>query len=129
MEKCQFWVVEKLLFYCHKKFLFYLEHPKLYFWSYFDRKEKMEKIAFFLPKVWVNPFGKVRFWGRWKMLFLVSKVFFLSRTLLNLMSNLILTENKNWKKVHFFYQKHGLTPLEKYNLWDFEKFCLYLEHY
>ena len=55
------------------------------------------------------------------MLFLWSKkVSFLSRTLLNLVSSLILTE-KNHEKIGIFEQKHGLTPLEKCDFWDCQK--------
>ena len=56
------------------------------------------------------------------MLFLQSKkVSFLSRTLLNLVSRLILTEKKNNEKIGIFEQKHGLTSLEKCDFWNFEK--------
>ena len=42
-----------------------------------------------------------------------KEFFFLSRTLLNLMSNLVLTENKNWKKVNFFSPKAWVNPFGK----------------
>ena len=29
------------------------------------------------------------------------------------------------KKLAFFDQKHGLTPFEKCDFWDCEKFCFY----
>ena len=48
------------------------------------------------------------------MLFLQSKkVSFLSRTSLNLISSPVLTETNQEKKIAFFDQKHGLTPMEK----------------
>ena len=50
------------------------------------------------------------------------KVFFLPRTLLNLVSSLILSENKHMKKLAFLDQKHGLTPLAKSDFWDCQKF-------
>ena len=50
---------------------------------------------------------------------MTKKVSFLSKTLLNIISSLILTENNN-KKITFSDQKHGLTPLEKCDFGDFE---------
>ena len=47
-------------------------------------------------------------------------VSFLSKTLLNIISSLILRENQE-EKFTFFDQKHGLTPLEKCDFWDFER--------
>ena len=44
-----------------------------------------------------------------------------SGTLLNIISSLILTEKNSRKKTTFFDQKHGLTPLEKCDFWDFER--------
>ena len=49
-----------------------------------------------------------------------KKVSFLSRTLLNIICNLILTENKK-RKSTFFGQNHAITPLEKCDIWDFER--------
>ena len=50
-----------------------------------------------------------------------KKVSFLFRTLLNIISSLILTENNSRKKNIFFDQKHGLTPSKKSDFWDFER--------
>ena len=46
-----------------------------------------------------------------------KKVFFLSRTLLNLVSSLILSENK---------YMNGLTPLAKSDFWDRQKFFVFI---
>ena len=65
------------------------------------------------------------FLGLWKIEFLwPKKVSFLSTTFLNIISSLILTENKKKKKNTLFDQKHGLTPLEKCDFWDFESLKL-----
>ena len=61
------------------------------------------------------------FLGLENVVFIVKKVSFLSRTLSNLVSSLILTEKKNNEKIGIFEQKHGLTSLEKCNFWNFEK--------
>ena len=55
----------------------------------------MKKIAFVLPKAWVNLFGKMPFLRPSKIFVIVKKkASFLSRASLSLMSSLILTENK-----------------------------------
>ena len=48
-----------------------------------------------------------------------KKFFFLSRTLLPLLQVLFLAK-KIMKRIAFFDQKHGLTPLEKCDFNDFE---------
>ena len=50
-----------------------------------------------------------------------KKVSFRSGTLLIIISSPIFTENKSRQKTTFFDQKHGLTPLEKCDIWDFER--------
>ena len=68
----------------------------------------------------------MRFLGLRKIDFLwAKKVSFLSRTLLNIISSLILTENNSRKKTTFFDQNHGLTRLEKCDFWDFERLHFY----
>jgi len=64
---------------------------------------------------------KCDFWDfeTWNFLW-PKKVSFLSRTLLNVIFNLILTKNKERRNT-FFDQNHGLTPLEKCDFWDFER--------
>ena len=57
----------------------------------------MKKFAFFDQKHGLTfPFGKMRFLGLSEIFLLQSKTgfFFLHRTLLNLISNLVLTKNK-----------------------------------
>ena len=50
-----------------------------------------------------------------------KNVSFLSRTLLNIICSIILTEINKEKKND---QKHGLTPLEKCSFWDFKRLNL-----
>ena len=52
---------------------------------------------------------------------MAKKDCFLSRTLLNIISSLIMRENQKRKKITFFDQKHELTPLEKCDFWDFTR--------
>ena len=61
-----------------------------------------------------KPLWKNAILGTLKNLFLYSKkVSFLSTTLLNLISSLVLTKTKKRENLAFFDQKHGLTPLGK----------------
>ena len=65
---------------------------------------------------------KCDFWDFERLHFLgPKKVSFRSGTLLNIISSLILTETTQEKQNTFFDQKHGLTPLEKCDFWDFER--------
>ena len=65
---------------------------------------------------------KSDFWDLKRLNFLwPKKVSFRSGTLLNIISSLILTEDNSRKKTTFFDQKHGLTPLEKCDFWDFQR--------
>ena len=67
----------------------------------------MKKIAFVLPKAWVNPFGKMPFLGLWKSaVLIVKKASFLSRTSLNLISSSLWTENRE-NKIALFDQSMG----------------------
>ena len=98
-----------------------------------------KKTTFFDQKHGLTPLEKCDFWDLKRLNFLwPKKVSFLSRTLLNIISSLILTENNSRKKTTFFHQKHGLTPLEKCHFWDFERlnffgpkkcFVLYLKRF
>ena len=82
---------------------------------------------------------KSDFWDVKRLDFLwPKKVSFRSRTLLNIICSLTLTENNSRKKTLFFDQKHGLTPLEKCDflgLWKItflrakQRFLFYLAHY
>ena len=95
-----------------KKVLLYLEHYLTLFLVLFSPKTSKEKIGIFLPIAWVNPFGKMGFLRLWKIWFLYSKkVSFLFRTLLNLISSLILTNTKIRENWHFLTKSMG------YPLW------------
>ena len=78
-----------------------------------------KKTSFFDQKHGLTPLEKCVFWDFERLHFLwPKKVSFRSRTLLNIISSLILTENNSRKTTTFFDQKHGLTPLEKCDFWD-----------
>ena len=120
-EKCDVWDFERVKFLWPKRVSF-LSSRLLNIISslIFRENKKKEKNYIFWPKAWVNPFGKMLFLGIERLKFLwPKKVSFLSRTLLNIISSLILTENIKRNNT-FFDQKHGLTSLEKCDFWDFE---------
>ena len=109
LEKCDFLGLWKNTFFrAKKRFLFYLAHYLTLFLVLFWPKTTQEKKYIFWPKAWVNPFKKMRFLGLRKIDFLwPKKVSFLSRTLLNIISSLILTENNSRKKLHFLTKSMG----------------------
>ena len=51
---------------------------------------------------------------------------FLSKRSLNIISRWFLPQNRKCKKCHFFYQNHGLTPLEDMEKCDYLK-CIFLK--
>ena len=70
-----------------------------------------EKNTFFDQKHGLTPLEKCDFWDFERLNFLwPKKVSFLSRTLLNIICSLSFE-----KKNTFFDQKHGVTPLEKFD--------------
>ena len=71
---------------------------------------------------------KYQFFDFLKFLFLQrKKTFFRSRISQKTFSWPILSQKKRLKNGHFFDQKHGLTPLEKCQFYDFLNF-LFLQH-
>ena len=83
-------------------------------------------MAFFGPKAWVNPFGKMRISRLLKiLLFIAQKGFFFFCKVLKHYFESYFDQIEIKKLLVFFYQKHGLTPLEKCEFLDFEKVCLF----
>ena len=48
-----------LVFIAEKGIFFVLEYRKTHFPGLFKKKKKIGKMAIFVPKPWVNPFGKI----------------------------------------------------------------------
>ena len=72
-----------------------------------------KKITFFDQKRGLTPLEKCDFWVFERLNFLwPKKVSFLSRTLLNIISSLILRENKQRKKLQFL-TKASVNPFEE----------------
>ena len=93
-KKINFWDIERLNFSRQKWFFFYLEHYSTLFLVIFLPKTK-KKMTFFDQKHGFIPLKKCNFWDFERLNFVwPKKVSFLSGTLLNIFSSLILTENK-----------------------------------
>ena len=76
----------------------------------------------FGPKAWVTPLEKCQFFDFLKLLFLQpKKAFFRSTISYKAFSWSILPKKKKLEKWPFLNQSHGLTPLEKCQLFDFLK--------
>ena len=95
LEKCDFWDFERLKLLWRIKVFFSIQNIiKHYFQSYFEEKQIKKKITVFDQKHGLTPLKKCDFWVFERLNFLwPKKVSFLSRTLLNIISSLISTEN------------------------------------
>ena len=75
------------------------------------------------PKPWVNPLEKMSIFLLFELLFLYSrKAFFLFRISLKIFSWPELLKKKKLEKWPFIDKNHGLTPLEKCQVFGFFDF-------
>ena len=116
------WKIE--FFRAKKRFLFFLEHYLTLFLVSFWPTTNKEKKYILWPKACVNPFGKMRFLGLWKITFFYGqnkKVSFLSRTLFLVLFGPKTTQQKNI----IFWLKEWVNPFGKMRflgLWKTELF-------
>ena len=106
-------------------FLEYLEYRQTHFAGCFLQKIKTWKnFKFFYQNHGLTPLAKSQFFDFFNFLILRSKnVFFLSGIII--MKHILLVDfakNKNVEKS--FDQNHGLTPLEKYQNFNFFNFVI-----
>ena len=108
-----FWDFERLHFLWPKKVSFRAGTLLSIISSLFLTETTQEnKTYIFWPKAWVNPLEKCDFWDFERLKFLLpKKVSFLSRTLLNIISIVILRETN--KKNYGFWPKAWINPFEK----------------
>ena len=90
-------------------------------------KKIVGKMAIFLPKPWVNPFGKISIFRLFEhLVFMAQKIVFLFQ---NIVKHLFLAytakKKKKLEKLQFFELNHGLTPLEKAEFYDCFNFFFY----
>ena len=77
-------------------------------------------MAIFIPKTWVNPFGKMSIFRLFKLLvFIAEKCLFLVLEYLKRHFPGLYCLKKKLEKWLFLDQNHGLTPLEKCQFFDF----------
>ena len=83
-------------------------------------------MAIFRPKPWVNPLVKCQFFDFLNFLLLKPrKEFFRSTISYSIFSWSISPKRKKLEKWPFLDQNHGLTPLRKYQFFDFWTSCFY----
>ena len=111
LEKMILGTLKNFVLIVKKNIVFYLKLYLALFLVLFWPTRNKEKNCIFWPKA---PLEKYNFWDFEKFcLYSKKKVCFLSRTLLNLISTLILTENKTWKKTRIFRPNASPNPVGK----------------
>ena len=115
------------LFYNIERLFLFLEYHKRHFSGLYCLKKKVEKMAIFGPKLWVNPSGKMSVFR----LFLTCSFYSLERRFLSLEYHKrhfpgLYCQKKKLKKWPFLYENHRLTPLEKHQFFDFLNFLFLL---
>ena len=73
LEKCQFFDFLNFFFYSLERRFFTLEYDKRHFLAYIAYKKKVEKMAIFGPKPWVNAFGKMSIFQLFKLLAFIAQ--------------------------------------------------------
>ena len=77
-------------------------------------------MAIFGPKPWVNPFGKLSVIRLFKLLvFIAQKRVFPFQNIVKDIFMAYIVFKKKFEKWPFLDRNHGLTPLEKYQFFDF----------
>ena len=126
LEKSQFFDFFYLLIFQSKN-AFFLSRilSNVFCWLILPIIKKMENFQIFDPNHGVTPLKKCQFLDFLTFCFYsIKKLFFLSRILSNTFSFLILPKIKDGKISKFFYQNHGLSPLEKSRFFDFFNFLI-----
>ena len=116
LEKCQILYFLTLLFLQPRTAFFRSRISwKTLFWPLLPKKKKVENMAIFGQKQWVNPLGKMTIFWPFKLFFFYSlelRLFVLEYRKSYYPGPYCLTK-KSWKYAHFLDKNHGLTPLEK----------------
>ena len=90
-------------------------------------KKNVGKMAIFEPKPWVNPFGKISIFPTFELpVFIAQKDVFLLQNIIKDIYLAYISLKKKLEKWPFFYQNHGLTPLQKCQFFNFLD-CLFLQ--
>ena len=62
----------ELFFYSLERRFLFLDYHKRQFPGLYCQKKKVEKMAIFGPKPWVNPFGKISIFRLFELLFFIA---------------------------------------------------------
>ena len=121
LEKYQFFhFLIFLLLQPRKAFFFVLEDRKRHFPGPFFLKKELEKWPFLYQNHGLAPLEKSHFFVFLNFFFIAQKgVFFFFRISQNTFSWPILEKKKKLSKYPFLSKNHGLTPLEKWQFFDF----------
>ena len=123
--KCQFSTFWTSSFYSLERRFIALGYRKRHFPGLYRLKKKVEKMAIFGPKPWVNPLVKISISTFWTSSFYsLERRFFVLEYRKRHFLGLYSLKKKSWKNGHFSDQNHGLTPLEKCQFFDFLNFVL-----
>ena len=81
-------------------------------------------MTIFGPKPWVNPFGKMAIFRLFDFLIFIAKkgVFFVVEYRKRHFPGLFCRKKEKLQKWPFLSKNHGLTPLQKWQLFDFLNF-------
>ena len=124
LEKCQFFDFLNFLFFQPRKaFVRSRISQNTFSWSILRKKKKFEKWPFLDQIHGLTPLKKCQFFDFLNFLFLQPrKAFLRSRISSNTFSWPILPKKKKFEKWPFLDQNHGLTPLQKCDIFDFQDF-------
>ena len=93
------------------------------FLAYLAYNKRVQKLTIFYQHHWLTPSEKFQIFNFFKLLFLwPTKMFFHSRISWNTFSWPMLPKIKKMEKLPIFDQNHGLTPLEKIQVFDLLNF-------
>ena len=85
----------------------------------FCLKKKIRKMAIFIPKPWVNPFGKISIFRLFQLrAFLSQKGLYSFQNIVKHFFLAYFGQKKKLEILPFSYQNHGLTPQEKCQFFD-----------
>ena len=109
-----FRLFELLVFIAQKSIFFVLEYLKRHFPGLNCQKKKVEKMAIFRPKPWVNPFRKMSIFRLFELFLFIAKkdIFFVLEYCKRHVPGLYCPKKKQLEKQPFLNQNRGLTPLE-----------------
>ena len=104
-----FLLFELLVFIALKGVFLVLEYYKRHFPSLYCLKKKVEKMAIFRRKPWVNPFGKISIFRLFELLLFIAQkgVFLFQNIMKHIFQAYIALKKKTWKNGNFWTKTIG----------------------